>query len=254
MIGVKNRGGFVDGTVEDEFEWADARISSIFLTEHNEDGTHRIPDPTTALTPLGGCIPYTGPAASVPRGWLVADGTAVSRVDYKSYFDLVGTTYGPGDGSLTFNLPDLRQRFPLGKAASGTGATLGASGGAIDHTHALGAHTHSFSATSSSAGGHDHGGTGSGGAHTHTQGVHQHAISGIDTAAAGGDVTVRDSSTQTDIFDDAGTGSAGDHSHSISSAGGHDHTVSGTTGSSSGTSGAENPPFLAVNYIIYVGV
>jgi hypothetical protein len=74
-------------------------------------------------------------AAAAPTGWLLCDGSAVSRATYAALFAVVGEVYGAGDGSTTFNLPDLRQRFPLGKAASGTGNALGATGGAIDHTH-----------------------------------------------------------------------------------------------------------------------
>lgn len=75
--------------------------------------------------------------ATPPTGWLILDGSAVSRTTYALLFALWGTTFGVGDGSTTFNLPDLRQRFPLGKAASGTGATLGGTGGTIDHVHAV---------------------------------------------------------------------------------------------------------------------
>lgn len=49
-----------------------------------------------------------------PSGWLVCDGTAVSRETYKSLFDCIGTTFGEGDGSTTFNLPDLRGEFIRG--------------------------------------------------------------------------------------------------------------------------------------------
>jgi microcystin-dependent protein len=77
-----------------------------------------------------------------PEGYLLCDGTSHLRADYPDLFDVIGTTFGAADGTH-FNVPDLRQRFPLGKAASGTGAALGATGGAIDHTH-------SFSATSGS--------------------------------------------------------------------------------------------------------
>jgi microcystin-dependent protein len=73
--------------------------------------------------------------ATPPTGWLICDGSAVSRTTYADLFAVLGTAYGVGDGTTTFNLPDLRGRFPLGKAASGTGSTLGGTGGAIDHTH-----------------------------------------------------------------------------------------------------------------------
>lgn len=74
---------------------------------------------------------------TVASGWLACDGTAVSRTTYAELFNAIGTNYGSGDGSTTFNVPDLQQRFPLGKATSGTGSSLGATGGTVDHTHDL---------------------------------------------------------------------------------------------------------------------
>lgn len=89
-----------------------------------------------ARVPTGsGMIWYT---ATAPDGWVLCDGSAVGRVGANAgIFALLGTTYGVGDGSTTFNLPDLRQRFPLGKAAAGTGSTLAGTGGAIDHVHTV---------------------------------------------------------------------------------------------------------------------
>jgi hypothetical protein len=80
--------------------------------------------------PVGAMMPYGG--ASAPIGWLLCQGQAVSRTTYASLFAVLGTAYGAGDGSTTFNLPNLQQRFPLGKGASGTASTLGAVGGNID--------------------------------------------------------------------------------------------------------------------------
>ena len=90
----------------------------------------------TATVPTGsGMLWYTSAA---PSGWAICDGSAVHRVgDHAALFALLGTTYGAGDGTTTFCLPDLRQRFPLGKAASGTGSTLADTGGAIDHVHSV---------------------------------------------------------------------------------------------------------------------
>jgi microcystin-dependent protein len=62
---------------------------------------------------------------SAPTGWLAADGTAVSRTDYAALFTAIGTTYGVGDGSTTFALPDLRGYFVRG---SGTNSDSTASG------------------------------------------------------------------------------------------------------------------------------
>ncbi|MBU2700587.1 microcystin-dependent protein [Sporomusaceae bacterium BoRhaA] len=53
-------------------------------------------------------------AATPPKGWLKADGNAVSRTEYADLFAVVGTTFGTGDGSTTFNLPDLRGEFIRG--------------------------------------------------------------------------------------------------------------------------------------------
>jgi len=91
----------------------------------------RVPDSVPSST-----IQMWG-SATAPKNWLLCDGTAVSRASYPGVFSVVGTTYGAGDGSTTFNLPDLRQRFPLGKAASGTGSSLGGTGGSIDHLHTV---------------------------------------------------------------------------------------------------------------------
>jgi microcystin-dependent protein len=65
---------------------------------------------------------------------------------------VIGTTYGNADGSH-FNVPDLRQRFPLGKAASGTGNNLGDTGGFINHSHTQPTHTHGVNATGQQSGG-----------------------------------------------------------------------------------------------------
>ena len=62
--------------------------------------------------PPGSIIAYTMPTA--PIGWLVCDGSAVNRVDYRALFDVIGTTFGEGDGEFTFNLPDYRGAFLRG--------------------------------------------------------------------------------------------------------------------------------------------
>lgn len=93
----------------------------------------------------GTVLPFAGSAA--PNGWLLCYGQAISRTTYATLFTVLGTTYGVGDGSTTFNLPDLRGRVAAGKdnmggsaanrltAASGiTGATLGNTGGSETHT------------------------------------------------------------------------------------------------------------------------
>jgi len=73
--------------------------------------------------PAGSVQAFAG--SSAPNGWLLCDGTAVSRTTYSSLFSVVSTTFGVGDGSTTFNVPDLRGRVPMG---AGTGTGLNASG------------------------------------------------------------------------------------------------------------------------------
>ena len=75
--------------------------------------------------PAATIVPWS--SASVPSGFLECNGTAVSRSTYATLFGIVGTTYGAGDGSTTFNTPDLQDNTPVGK--SGTKA-LGSTGGA----------------------------------------------------------------------------------------------------------------------------
>lgn len=81
--------------------------------------------------PAGSIIQWSSNTA--PANWLICDGSAVSRTVYSSLFAVIGTTYGTGDGSTTFNLPDLRGRVPVGKNA-GTFSSLAGTGGEEAHT------------------------------------------------------------------------------------------------------------------------
>jgi microcystin-dependent protein len=82
------------------------------------------------IAPTGAIIMYS--AAVAPSGWLICDGTAVSRVTFSSLFTLIGTTYGAGNGTTTFNIPNLQQRFPRQDTAH-----LGVAGGATTHGHTV---------------------------------------------------------------------------------------------------------------------
>lgn len=112
-------------------------------------------DPTDASAssvPAGVMAPFAG--SSAPSGWLLAYGQAISRTTYSDLFAAIGTTYGSGDGSTTFNLPDARGRALFGvdnmggsaanRVTSGvsgiTGTTLGATGGSEamhQHNHGV---------------------------------------------------------------------------------------------------------------------
>ena len=73
--------------------------------------------------PVGVVQAFAGNAT--PAGWLLCDGSAVSRTTYAALFAVIGTTYGTGDGNTTFNLPDLVDKFVQGNATSGTKKTAG---------------------------------------------------------------------------------------------------------------------------------
>ena len=98
-------------------------------------------------------IPWS--SASTPSGFLECDGTAVSRTTYSALFAVVGTTYGIGDGSTTFNIPDLTDRCCINTSptkalastggantATVTGNASGATGSTTIVTPTLASHTH----------------------------------------------------------------------------------------------------------------
>lgn len=178
---------------------------------------------------------FAGPPSNVPDGWLVCDGSAVSRTDHADLFGQIGTRWGAGDGSTTFNVPDLRDRTLIGSEGSLTvgdtgGSTSTSSDGGHDHSIALsGTHTHSNTRTNfqgthshgiSSAGGHDHGDTDSAGGHSHTTGNPT-----LLAQVASGGIGVGSSDHGHSI------GTNGSHAHGISNAGGHDHGGTGSDGS-----------------------
>jgi microcystin-dependent protein len=116
---------------------------------------------STTILPTGSTIDFAG--STPPTGFLLCDGTAYSRTTYAALFAVIGTTWGTGDGSTTFNVPDLRSMVTVGAGQrSGlTNRVLGATGG--EEAHALviaeeAAHTHTM------------------GSHTHTMGSHTHSI------------------------------------------------------------------------------
>jgi microcystin-dependent protein len=148
--------------------------------------------------PTGSIIAFAGAAA--PTGYLLCDGALLSRTEYATLFGVIGVAYGAGDGSTTFKLPDLRGKFPLGKAVSGTGSTLGGSGGAIDHDHTGPSHSHG------------------GPSHSHAQVAHVHNLGNSPSSGAAS----------------PGTNSVGGHDHTVpsqsTSADSHAHSFSDSFG------------------------
>ena len=130
--------------------------------------------------PVGVVVPFAG--STSPAGWQLCYGQAISRTTYAGLFATISTTYGSGDGSTTFNVPDLRGRAVAGLDNMGgtaasrltaggsgiTGTTLGASGGTETHTLTsaqMPSHTHTQDS-------HNH----TQNSHNHTQDAHGHLL------------------------------------------------------------------------------
>ncbi len=153
--------------------------------------------------PIGTILPFAGDTdTDLPPGWKLCDGTSYDTTAEATLFAIIAYVYG-GAGA-DFNVPDLRQRIALGKAASGTGSTLGGTGGSWDHvhtqpthshtttahTHTTTAHTHDFPVSGGPSVEHAHaqGSTGSDGAHTHTGPSHSHGVGTLVVANSGKEI------------------------------------------------------------------
>lgn len=188
--------------------------------------------------PLGALMPFTG-TVSPNSNFIFPAAQSISRTIYSEYFSMVGTTYGAGDGSTSFNVPDLRGRAifgqdnmnssPAGRIGtvatdSGTidGSTLGSGGGSSTHVQTvaeLAAHTHTGTTAGQSAD------------HTHAVPLYGPSVTG---AGGGGGVMGNGSDTTT-------RGASNDHTHSF-------------TTNSSGSSAAMSllPPGIILNYILRI--
>lgn len=195
------------------------------------------------VIPAGVLMPFAGLTGALPSGWLPCDGRAVSRVTFSDLFNAVGTSYGGGDGVNTFNVPDMRARFPLGAgsplAGYPTSGTLGGTGGLAQITLTQGqipAHTHDIT--------HNH--TGVTGTETSP---HTHAVPGAYT----GNIVANQP------FDHGAAGQATSGRGSFDSGYGTPHTHPLTINQFVGQSQNNSPnggavgvvnPYLVVNYIV----
>jgi microcystin-dependent protein len=209
------------------------------------------------MLPPGVVVPYGGAAA--PTGWLICDGSAVSRTTYSALFAIFGTQFGVGDGSTTFNLPDLRGRVPVGKNA-GTFATLGSVGGEESHALTvaeLAAHDHGAVTGATSAGtpagtldavsaGTPAGtinsvsaGTPTGTVGSSSAGTPSGTINSVSAGTPAGTINAVSAGTPAGTINAVSAGTPGG---SISSAGAHTHTISASI---------STPSQPADNYLSY---
>ena len=172
--------------------------------------------------PTATIVPWSD--STVPSGFLECDGAAVSRTTYADLFAIVGTTYGAGDGSTTFNTPDLQDNVPVGKSNNKSlGSTGGANTVAVTASGNVAGSTANASLSTPQLASHSHQTPIPTNPPTFTQ---------KGTAMAGNPIYATN-------FGSTNTGSGGGHSHNMSA------NFSGNT---------ENPsvlqPYLTIIYII----
>lgn len=220
-----------------------------------------------------GCIQDYAGANLTNYKWTFCDGRALSRSAYPELFAVIGTTYGAGDGSTTFNVPDLRQRFSLGLASNGTYSVLGKKGGSIDHAHVVKGHKHGVGnlAITGASGSHTHALVDNG--HTHETNPHKHDLQFSDVKCkadytsqglnvtdvthdghySGNSPTVTERTTVTVNGSTSHISiSASSHTHDSSSFTGTVGNVSGLVGDQDQASGSNNPPYIILRKIIKV--
>lgn len=112
----------------------------------------QLPEQGAGMMPTGALAPFAGTVA--PAGWAMCSGQALDRTVYNTLFALIGTTYGAGDGTTTFNVPDMRGRVPVGvEGGSGrltANKTLGSAAGEERTTltkEQLASHAHMINGT-----------------------------------------------------------------------------------------------------------
>ena len=169
------------------------------------------------------------PTGTAPSGYLLCTGTAVSRTTYAALFAIIGTTFGAGDGSTTFNLPNYTNRMPYG-------TTVGATGGSADAI--VVSHTHTATVTDPQ---HSHSASSS-----VTDPGHHHSTNVSNSGGGSGPWTVQTNPTYTIDTNTATTGISVSTSINNASTG---ISVSNATVGSSGTN-ANLPPYLGINFII----
>jgi microcystin-dependent protein len=175
---------------------------------------------TYLLMPPGVIMQYA--ASSAPNGWLLCDGSNVSRTTYYFLFSIISTAYGNGDGSTTFNLPNFQDRVGVGASET---KSLGSTGGSETHT-----------LTVDQMPSHTHDGT------TDSSGVHTHTVANtvtIDGQGTPGDIDTTGSEINCTKTITTTSSESASHTHGF---------TTGATGNGEAFSLLQ--PYLTINYII----
>ena len=203
----------------------------------------------TPIIPTGVIEMFAGSVA--PIGWLICDGSIVSRVAFSDLFKIIGTTYGVGNSNSTFTLPDMRGRLPIGVGSGSSlttralAATFGAETATLAETN-LPSHTHATTVGTESVN-HTHTGT-SGGESTN----HNHYFS--HTAGTSGSYGLMDSGTASSSGQPNTGGIQQNHTHATTTgteSANHTHSVTNSN-TGSGTAFGIMPPSIVVNFIIKI--
>ena len=201
----------------------------------------------------GMILPWAAALADKPAGYLNCDGSVVSRSTYSALFAVISTTFGSGDGSSTFGLPNFQNRMAIGKSGTyalgstggattdsftPSGSISGSTGGTALTEAQLPSHSHSATSSSSSSSSTSNGniqrasGTGSGsGGFLRTNGTPSDFPNGATN------ITTTTSTTTTTSIGNTGSGAT------------HDHTLSATFAGNAGTVDVLNP-YISINFII----
>ncbi len=260
----ENNAFTINGTIEcqnvdvsDTITCQNLDVSNINVNDLNVNNINMTGDIYVSLNqpylPIGGVCIYSGQTA--PNGWLLCDGSAISRTTYSRLFSVINTLYGSGNGTSTFNLPNLQERIPVGKTISTNLGTTGGNSSITLTTDQLPSHTHN--GTTDSNGLHNHTGT------TTTNGNHNHGSNA--TGGTGGTGLAFSNLNNTTTGLDYGTANElnlidtaalniyynGNHYHdlNINNNGSHTHNFTTTPTGNGSTIDVRNK-YIVMNYII----
>lgn len=234
-------GGGASGTWGISVSGNAATVSSVTASQI-ATGLGYTPQPPGIIQMYGG--------AAAPTGWLLCNGAAISRSTYSALFAVIGTSFGAGDGSTTFNVPNMQDRVPVG---AGSSHTLGVAGGSATQTPAGSVSVGSTTLDATQIPSHTHTVSDPGHSHGVSQSVHAHSMNqgpytgGGNYTPPGADARyANNANTNGNNANISINGAATGITVSATGGGlGHTHTASFT-----GTAHSVEQPYLGINFII----
>ena len=198
----------------------------------------------------GSIVMFAGNTA--PHGWILCDGSAVSRSTYSALFDTIGTDYGAGDGETTFNVPDLTGRVAIGSSSNHPSASTGGEEEHVLTVQEIPSHSHSVDS-------HGHGNnitiTTPSLSHSITQAEFKYDAPGSTTSGRGSGNNGPYSGTTSTAATRSTNAAVSDHAaaNCIMSGSVTDCSAFDTESSGLGEQHDNMQPYITLNYIIYAG-